>query len=68
MGLHHYYDQLTDKEREAVDQMATVCFATARAYTMVLDGSDPAERAVDALSRWVIESRESADAQIDDVS
>lgn len=58
MDLHHYYDQLTDAEREAVDHWAQQIMQHASIYAdMKLDGSDAAERAVDGLARWVIESR-----------
>ena len=56
--MHHYYNQLTEQEREAVDQMAADCFTCAREdYDISLAGDDRAEWAVDALARWMIESR-----------
>lgn len=57
--LHHHYDQLTDQERGFVDR---VCgrdtFKLALEFNIVLRGDDTAERAVDAVARWVIESRD----------
>ncbi len=55
--LHQHYDQLTDRERDFVDEVFSDAYPTARAYGVNLSKTDHAERAVDALARCVIESR-----------
>lgn len=58
-NLHAYYDQLDTTERAFVDGI--VCRTTFRNGRELLGydllGDDACERAVDALARWVLESR-----------
>jgi hypothetical protein len=57
--MHFYYNQLTKDEREFVDILLnTDVFKFGRGrlgYPLL--GGDSAERAIDALARWVLESR-----------
>jgi len=64
-SIHHHYDQLTDKERRFVDDVFSMGRGAAMAeladyWGVPLKGDDTVERAVDALARAVIESREEA--------
>ena len=70
-NLHHHYDQLTDNEREFVDdamkeifdlQKLNVHTRTPGYKSPPLAGDDRAEVATDAIARWVIESRPKASA------
>lgn len=59
--IHHHYNQLTAKEREAVDtcfnrQMGAIWFIL-DTHGIPAIGDDRCERAVDAIARWIIESR-----------
>jgi hypothetical protein len=61
--LHEHYSQLTPPETKFVDQLIRHAFAEAKAlreagdYGPPLIGDDRCEEAVDALAKWVIESR-----------
>jgi hypothetical protein len=57
--VHHHYEQLTDKERQFVDNVfdGRHLYQQARFFDVPLAGDDRVERAVDALARAVIESR-----------
>ena len=56
--IHDYYLKLTANERAMVDDVAHQTMQRAGImYGIHLDGSDPAERAVEGLARWVVESR-----------
>lgn len=57
MSLHHYYDQLTDDEREAVDEAYSELAEDLAECGAPIAGDDRAERVVDAIARGVIESR-----------
>jgi len=56
-AIHHYYDQLTVKERRFVDDAMNEVFSVANQRFIPLAGDDRVERAADALARAVIESR-----------
>jgi hypothetical protein len=65
-NIHEHYDQLTDDERTFVNDAMKEIFALAKfnphsrdvnTFSPELNGADPAERAADAIARWVIESR-----------
>jgi hypothetical protein len=55
--LHEHYDKLNEEERALVDYAIEKMFRIARERDIPLSGDDTAERAVDALSLFVIESR-----------
>ena len=58
--MHFYYDQLTDDERNFVDVLLSreiFKFGKGRLGYCLL-GDDSAERAIDGLARWVLESRQ----------
>lgn len=59
-SIHHHYDQLTAAERDWVDGIFAEIIATplGQEGRPPLAGDDRTERAVDALARAVIESRE----------
>jgi hypothetical protein len=58
-AIHHHYDQLTTNERNFIDAVFDKGFYELAADLCVpLAGDDRVERAVDALARAVIESRE----------
>jgi hypothetical protein len=56
-GIHHHYDQLTPREKIAVDCAFGAALGVLRAERVLFAGDDRAERAIDALARMVIESR-----------
>lgn len=61
-NLHHHYNQLTEEERTAVDQVFNRHTGAIWAHFdhlehISLAGDDRCERVVDAVARWVIESR-----------
>ena len=62
--IHHSYDQLTEHERNWVDDVFAEIMAmdvgTREGARPPLTGNDVIERAVDALARAVIESRREA--------
>lgn len=62
-NIHHYYEQLTNREREFVDDVFSGfgdgIYAKAKAHDVPFAGDDRVERAVDALARAVMESRKS---------
>lgn len=57
--LHEHYRQLTDDERRFVDQGMNTLFLLHNEFNDLpaLPGDDRAERVVDAIARWIIESR-----------
>jgi hypothetical protein len=55
--LHEYYQQLTRKEKQLVDDSFVATFKLFNRERVPLVGNDHVERAVDALSKAVIESR-----------
>jgi len=61
--LHENYDQLTPGERYFVDEASSKICAFRKDELALghnppaLAGDDRAERAVDAIAKWVIESR-----------
>lgn len=55
--LHKHYNKLAAHECEFVDDVFADIFRAAKLEGIPLNGTDPAERAVDALARLVIESR-----------
>jgi hypothetical protein len=55
--IHKNYLILTDAERAFVDAMFTHAYPEAREYGFRLAGDDRAERAVEAMATWVVESR-----------
>jgi len=57
VNLHFHYDQLNELEKLFVDCAVREIFAYAKAMSRRLNGDDSCERAVDALARWIIESR-----------
>lgn len=61
MSIHKNYLLLTPEEKEFVDESFREMFRLASgAFNqehIPLDGLDPAERAVEAVATWVIESR-----------
>lgn len=58
LPIHFYYDRLRNPERNFVDEVFRAAFRIVSTYDGVrLVGDDKTERAVDALSRAVIESR-----------
>jgi hypothetical protein len=58
--VHHHYEQLTERERGFVDTIfdGKTLYELASKMGIPLAGDDRVERAVDALARAVIESRE----------
>lgn len=56
-ALHEHYDRLTPEERKFVDDAARDLMTLARVSNIKLYGNDEAERAVDALSRWILASK-----------
>lgn len=64
-NLHQNYDQLTQAERDFVDACFDTIFKEAKAEQIPLNGADPAERAVDALSVLVLGSRYPAPTPIE---
>lgn len=58
--LHAHYDRLSPSQRAFVDALfdREVAFAIAAEHGVTLNGCDPAERAVDAVAQWVLESEE----------
>jgi hypothetical protein len=58
MNIHENYDQLTDKEREFVDEQFHRIFQQGRVEGIPLFGDDHAERAVDAFALLIIKSRD----------
>lgn len=59
--IHFHYDQLTQMERDFVDQTFRDIFKEIQDYRMHgvrLIGDDKCERAIDALARALIESRD----------
>lgn len=64
VGIHHHYDQLLPHEKNFVDQTFRLIYAHQAnvrkdqgAFAPPLASDDRAERAVDAVAKWVIESR-----------
>ena len=57
MNIHAHYDCLTTFEREFVDACFAEIFNDARLQGIPLNGTDPAERAVDALAKLIMVSR-----------
>lgn len=58
MTIHHNYRlKLSEAERDFVDELAGIAFREAKVAGVPLDGSDHAERAVEALSTWIVASR-----------
>lgn len=57
MPLHQHYDQLTEDERAFVDASFAEIFNDAKLEGIPLNGADPAERAVDALAKLILDSR-----------
>lgn len=58
MSLHHYFDQLTEREQERVGD-AYRAMTAELGSDLHIDGDDTAERIVDAIARGIIESRAS---------
>jgi len=65
MEIHEHYNQLTSLEQDMIDDMFNTLF-TAFKYARktegininyFLNGDDRAERAIDAVAKWVLESR-----------
>lgn len=56
--IHQHYKQLTDSERRAVDDAFRFLLRDLEAHGVRLVGDDRAERAIDAVARAVIESRD----------
>jgi hypothetical protein len=57
MKFHLYYKQLTDWEKLFVDDQFRAMIREAKIAGVKLDNCDKAEIAVDAISKWIIESR-----------
>lgn len=59
-AIHQHYEQLLDHERAFVDRIfsAREMWSAAKIHYVPLAGDDRIERAVDALARAVIESRD----------
>lgn len=57
MTIHQFYLQLSQVERELVDDAFDEIFCAARKKGIPLKNADPAERAVEALAKLVVESR-----------
>lgn len=56
--IHNFYNQLTTTEKKFVDDMFShSVFVKAKELGIKLDGSDAAERAVEGVAKWVVESR-----------
>ena len=56
-NIHAHYDCLTVKERDFVDACFAEIFNDAKLQGIRLLNTDPAERAVDALAKLIMESR-----------
>ena len=56
-GIHHHYEQLNNEETDFVDWVFADVHDKAREAGVPLAENDILERAVDALARAVIESR-----------
>jgi hypothetical protein len=52
-----HYEQLTEAERQCVEQTLDDLTAALRFEGMNLAGDDRAARAAEALARWIVESR-----------
>jgi hypothetical protein len=59
MTIHVNYEKLTEKEKEFVDTQFKAIFYGAEIEGIALHGDDKAERAVEAMATWIIESRPS---------
>jgi hypothetical protein len=59
MSIHFHYDQLDDDEKRVVDELLRTAFTVSGAVLGPgkLACDVRAERAADALARWIIESR-----------
>lgn len=57
MTIHQNYNQLTDKERDFVDELFSKAYPLARSMGVNLSGADEAERAVEAVATLVVRSR-----------
>jgi hypothetical protein len=57
MTLHQFYDRLTMHERQCVDECFEDVMSTCARYHVPLSPDDRIERAVDALSQAIINSR-----------
>lgn len=58
-NLHHHYNQLNANEKAFVDASVNWILAQSVNSPSVpkLNNCDPAERAVDAFARWILESK-----------
>lgn len=56
-NLHHYYDQLTEKERDALDCGISELFKFLKVEGVAMVGTDLAEAGTDAFARCIIEAR-----------
>ncbi|MHA2219714.1 MAG: hypothetical protein ACXACY_27720 [Candidatus Hodarchaeales archaeon] len=58
-SIHHHYDQLTENEQYALDQAFDDMINTiSRQFDIPMIGDDRTERAVDAVAKAIIQSRE----------
>lgn len=59
MNIHQNYEKLTVREKEWVDELFTHCFRHNGEFGtyIPLKTDDAAERAVEAVAKWVVESR-----------
>jgi hypothetical protein len=56
-NIHRAYEMLRGAEREACDKMAQGCFDVARRFNLPTDGGDAAERMVEAIAQWMLDSK-----------
>lgn len=59
MSYHYHYDQLTDTERNVVDQAYREMhrILMAHDYNMRIAGDDTAERVVDEIAKGILDTR-----------
>lgn len=58
-GIHKFYDQLTLDEKAFVDGYVNemITYSNNSSYLTRLKGDDRCEYAVEALAKWVVQSR-----------
>lgn len=56
-NIHRAYELLRGEERAACDKMAQGCFDVARRHNLPTDGGDAAERMVEAIAQWMLDSK-----------